>query len=169
MLPRDSIGGFSLIELIIMISLISIIMAISLPYFNNWKKSLNYQQAARQMTSMLREAHSTAISSGVAQMVVFKPNSSSFQTIPYDNVLDNWKYGSPTSIQILPTDVTMKSTISGTSNANVYAQMNTNGLITLQCPATGAISDPYISVNDGATQKYLIKVSPVGRIYLQQK
>lgn len=110
---------------------------------------------------MLRQAHSQAISTNVPQMVVFKPNSSSYQWIT-----SPWT-SSPKQVEYCPTTVALRTTTSGTSTGNVYAQFNTNGTVSLQAP-DGTPSDGNVTVNNGSTVMYQITINRTGRIQSQR-
>lgn len=161
-------GGFTLVELMIVLGFIAILFAMALPSISDWRRNLFVRQAARQMTGMLGEARGQAINKNLQYMVVFKPMSSSYQ-IFQGNQSYNASY-SPSAGQSkrnTPVGVTVRTTSGGTSTANVYVQFNPNGTAKLKSPS-GADSDNNISVNNGTKQVYLITVAPTGRVTLQK-
>ncbi len=67
-------AGFSLIELMVAMAIMAALMAISVPSFMGWRQNLKYRETAREVTSILREAKSRAITNNQEQQVVFDPN-----------------------------------------------------------------------------------------------
>ncbi len=73
-------GGFSLIEMIVVIAIMATILAIATPTFLQWRQKLVYRETAREVSSMLREAKSRAIANNVEQQVQFSPYKPSVST-----------------------------------------------------------------------------------------
>lgn len=120
-------GGFTLIEVMVVVAVVGIIVAIALPPFVNWRNSLGYRQTARGMTAVLREAKSRAITRNVQQMVVFKPNSSSYRLLEGNRAYNSQESGwTPVLKQEIPATVAIGGN-DGASRANVSVQFNPNG------------------------------------------
>ena len=164
-----SARGFSLAELMVVVCMLGVLCAIALPPLSAWRYNQNYRQTAEGMLSALRTGRSMAVSRNVQRMVVFKPNSSSFQTFSssrtYTTIASGW--GAWQKKTIVPAMVTIKTGATGTSAGNVYVKFRPDGTAQMTAPDNTTASDPNISVNDKTTQKYLITVSPTGRIALQ--
>ncbi len=123
-------GGFTLIEVMVVVAVMAILIAVALPPFVNWRNSLGYRQTARGMTAILREARSRAITRNLQQMVVFKPNSSSYSLLSssdraYNTQENGWALD---QTQQIPATVTIGGN-DGTSRANVSVQFNPNGTL----------------------------------------
>ncbi len=68
-------GGFSLIELIIVIAIVSILIAIALPPYVQWRESAQYHEVGREIASFLREARSKSIATNLQYRVEFGPGT----------------------------------------------------------------------------------------------
>jgi len=158
--------GFTLLELIISIGILGIIFTIATPSLLDYKRSLDYKTTAREITTILRKARSTAVSANQPQMVVFKPNSSSYNWISYNTTSASWT--GVVLTKTAPNTVLIRSTVAGTATANVYVQFNTNGTANLKAPS-GAGSDGNVSINSGAVQKYVITTTNTGRVSILKK
>lgn len=64
MMDRDKIKGFSLIELLITLSILSILLAVSLPNFQDTVESINTNSQAKLLMTTLSLARSEAIKRG---------------------------------------------------------------------------------------------------------
>lgn len=71
--------GINLIEVAITIAIIAILLAISIPLFNNYIDGKKLDTALRQVEADLRKAQSLAKSSGKPYTVDFTQNSSAYQ------------------------------------------------------------------------------------------
>lgn len=174
------IKGFTLVELIAVIGMMTIMFAIALPALHDWISNFSYRQTARQITSMCREARNLAISKNLQHMVVVNPGSNDcriFRGIRAYNTLlplapsytlpDASGYATQVDKLIAAKNSVIRSGAAGTSGNTTYVQFNPNGTAIL-CDQDGTDNDGSISVNDGTTQKYRISVTQTGRISLQK-
>lgn len=67
--PRDS--GFSLIEVLVTMSLMGILMAIAISGWSSWSKASAHTGTAREIQSVMRQAQQRAITEGAATCVQF--------------------------------------------------------------------------------------------------
>lgn len=67
--------GFSLVELIVVMAIIVIIMAISLPSFISWRESQQYRQAGNELAAALRAARSKSITTNRQVELEFSGNT----------------------------------------------------------------------------------------------
>jgi Tfp pilus assembly protein FimT len=69
-----------MLELVIVLAIMSILIAVSIPSILNWRQGLVYRETAREVASMLREAKSRAITNNLEQQIVFSPYSPGVST-----------------------------------------------------------------------------------------
>jgi prepilin-type N-terminal cleavage/methylation domain-containing protein len=67
--------GFTLIELMIVLAILSIFIAIALPSYVEWRQNAQYHEVTREIASFLREARSKAIGANLQYRVEFGPGS----------------------------------------------------------------------------------------------
>jgi prepilin-type N-terminal cleavage/methylation domain-containing protein len=68
---KNSAAGFSLIELLVAISLVLILGAISAPYFFTMRQNASYREAARTVASAMRDARTQAVATNLQHRLVF--------------------------------------------------------------------------------------------------
>lgn len=162
-------GGFTLLEVVIVVAVMGILVAVALPPFVNWRNTLGYRQTARGMTAMLREARSRAVTRNVQQMVVFKPNSSSYTMLQgsraYNTPAPGW---TPLEIQKPSRNVAIRSGNGAPPQANVSVQFNPNGTVRL-ADRNGGQSDGTITVSDGTAEQFQLTITPSGMITVKKK
>ena len=158
-------NGFSLVELLIVISVMAIMMAFALPYYIDWRKNINYRETAKAITSFMREARSKAIAKGLQHQVVISPTSSNYQLQVYNIATSS--FDAPSQTLYAPPDVTIRSSLDGTATTSMTVIFNSNGTATITSvdgPTSGNVS-----INDKTTQKYLVTVLQTGRVSSQKK
>jgi type IV fimbrial biogenesis protein FimT len=157
--------GFSVTELIVVIALAAILMAMSLPYYSDWRKTRYLRATASEISNFMREARSYAISKGVRHRVVFDPINKTYQLQEFNIATSS--YNAPTNVLTAPTEVTIRSSADGTSTATLSVEFNPNGTATITGPE--APMNGNVSINQGATQVYWVNVLQTGRISMLKK
>ncbi len=148
-----SSAGFTLIELMVVVFLAAVLAAMAVPSFAQWRQSLEYREAARNIVSQLREARSRAIAANREHRVEFEPAAGRYGLRAGDRAQNtNWATVPPiTNWSTLPNEVNMSSNVGS-------IQFNTNGT------ANGGT----ITVRDGAlNDKYKVVIVRTGRIRIR--
>jgi prepilin-type N-terminal cleavage/methylation domain-containing protein len=73
--PVRAERGFTLTELIVVLALLTVLSAISIPPFVQWISNAKYRASARNIMSILRETKSKAITSNLEHRVEFESNN----------------------------------------------------------------------------------------------
>jgi len=68
-------GGFSLIELMVVIGIMAIILAVALPIYNQWRQSTALSTASQTLMAHLKQARVMAVSNNRQVSVTFTANS----------------------------------------------------------------------------------------------
>jgi type II secretion system protein H len=77
-------GGFTLIELMVAVSVMAVLMAIAIPSVANHMALQEIRASAQQVTDVLREARDTAINEGQPRYVLFDPSTVGYEVRRYD-------------------------------------------------------------------------------------
>jgi type IV fimbrial biogenesis protein FimT len=68
-------GGFSLIEMMVVLGIMAIILAVALPAFNAWRESTALQSAEETLMAHIKQARIMAVSGNRSVSVTFTTNS----------------------------------------------------------------------------------------------
>lgn len=145
--------GFSLVELLVVITIIAVIAGISTPSFIEWTRNARFKEAANLVVTAMREGKSQAINLNQRVSVDFKLDTPR-----------HVKVGSK-SASLFGKDVILKG---GTTDECT----GTANLLTFEFNPDGSVTNAgYICIFDGAVQKYLISIptANTGRILLVKK
>lgn len=73
--PRRHREGFSLIELLVVMTIIGLVMVAAVPASMRFYESIQYRQAIRDVVTLLASARHAAVSSGQARDVLIDPRA----------------------------------------------------------------------------------------------
>lgn len=84
---KNRTGGFTLVEVIVVVAIIGIMSAIAIPAINTWVPNYRLKAAARDVFSNLQKARSMAVKFNRETAVVFDPANERY------SLCDNWTGG----------------------------------------------------------------------------
>ncbi len=82
MSPQNRDSGFTMIELLVTISLLGIMMAIAISGWTSWAKASSQSGAARELQSVMRQAQVRAVTEGRAICVAFRVAQNDYTRLP---------------------------------------------------------------------------------------
>lgn len=155
-------SGFSLIELLVAITVVGILSAIALPSYRSWIDSAKYKEAARRVASLLRQGRSEAVAKNRECQAKFN-----FETDRYSLARGNLSSGSTTFVDMAVSESGFSAgvEIRGESDCSVNL-----GEETLQFNPNGSSDTLDICIMDDAgNKKYLVgvTVANTGRVVIQ--
>ena len=176
--PRPSPGfdslsadsGFSLIEMIVVVAIVSIVLAIATPSVVTWRSNLYFGQTSKDSRTVLRQAQNMSMAMNRQHYVVFKPNSSAnrgayaFKLIRRSVDPTNTNFANYSCVQKFGTNsvVSIQGT-TATPMANIGFTFNPNGTVLLSYPG-GNANDGNVGIYNLAVPKYLVSISKTGKI-----
>lgn len=132
---RTSNGGFTLIELVIVLVLLGVITAIATPSFMHYMKSQRLSGACRQLFTDLTKARAQAVGQN-CRIIIELTNSTDYKIIRDTNnnsVIDTGETGETRSIRPTYHDVTFSAATAATSFTPIFYPNGTgnNGTISV--------------------------------------
>lgn len=118
--------GFSLIELMMVIGIMSIILAIAVPYFNQWRQSTALSTATETMMAHLKQARVRAVSDNRQVAVSFATNGYTVDSAgsnPQQYLLSDYAKG----MTLTFTSASLTFDSNGTANNDKVTVKNSNG------------------------------------------
>lgn len=154
--------GFTIVELLIVISIMGIISAISVPGLLEWRRNAQYKEAAQTALAALRQAKGQAVNLNQSVTVLFTLDSSA------DNTANKVKIGSGADT-FFQKGIEIKWGATGNANCND----EDNGDKEFTFLPNGTFDNTqlgYICIFDGTTSKYRagVAVANTGRVLMQK-
>src|ERR671919_2850220 len=83
-------AGYSLVELMTVLGVVSILFAIAAPTISNHIALQNIRSAGQEVVTLLRETREAAINQGLPRIVRFNPADATYQVFEYDPAAKTW-------------------------------------------------------------------------------
>jgi prepilin-type N-terminal cleavage/methylation domain-containing protein len=145
--------GFTAIELIIVLVIISVLSALALPSYLQWRQSLEARETASDFVHLLRKAKSDAINTNLEQEVQFN-----VATQQYGKRQGNQAFNATFPAMTAADWTSIKREVSFTPSVNI--QFYPNGTSTYSIATSASITVQ----NSGGTRTFIVSVSNSGFI-----
>lgn len=170
-LNSSSSDGFSLIELLVAIAVVGILAALALPAYRSWMDNTEYKEAARRLTSILRQGRSVAVARNRECRVTFD-----FAADQYTLALGDRPYSSSSFSEVLVgnTGLPQGVDLRGDNDADVDDDDDcsvTTGTAIIKFNPNGSANTRYVCVMDDAgNRQYRVGVpaANTGRSVIQR-
>ena len=158
-------AGTTLLELLVVVSIVGVLLAMAVPSFQNSFKSVHLSSATSAVTGAIQSARYKAVVSGCQYQIAFLQTTTTFQ------VTGQTLSGSPPSCASTFTNVGPAISWSGTGNgitllASTTLQFTPAGIVTLvsggSTPCTAGVA--CLKLSNGSTTTSTIIVSGVGNV-----
>jgi len=170
---KTNANGFSLIELIVAITLVGILAAISFPMMSNWMQNARYKEGARDVASILRDARARSIAKNLEYEVGFDLGADRYM-LRQGNLAYNTR-----SFTDHPEDWTVLATnLEPPSNVDIVGLVDCSNddasdfAFSIQFNPNGTGTSKYVCILDKATggKKFRIGVpsATTGRVTIQK-
>jgi len=172
---RRTSAGFSLIELMVTISVIGIALVIAVPSFGRWTADASVRAAAESLTSAIRQTQSLAISRGRTSMFALtsdKPPTTS--SIPAQNGTNWFAELNPLTtdeplanqgLMLKSTDATLRNvTVNGPALICFSSTGRQSSVTTQNLGACAPGPSTYSLSRTGATRQFQVQVFQGGRV-----
>lgn len=113
--------GFTLIELVVTLAVLTIMMAIALPATSGWRKNAQYKETTRDVVSLLRRARSLAVRQNQIISVTIDPANRKYSLNGAETILpkgvevevkekdtDTWQQAISETINFRPQEAQIK-------------------------------------------------------------
>lgn len=152
--PNRPAGGFTLVELVVVVAVVAVAAAIAVPRYTSSLSRYRADMAARRIAADLGMARNRAKVQGATQTVVFTPTTETY-TLPGVAGLDN---PSATYTVVISSDPYKADLVSASFGGSATASFNGYG-----APAAGGS----VVVQAGSTQKTVLLDANTGEAKVQ--
>lgn len=164
-------AGLTLIEVIVVMSLLAILMAMATPSLMWMRENAEFRDAARGVANQMQEVRSLAIRDGIAHRIDCDPEAGSCELgkVEYNTTNDEWE-STLLSSYVFPSRATMRT---GTACDKLLAadsleiEFFPNGNAEIR----GAMTEPRVCINeDSSTTRYMVTLTSLttGRVVIDK-
>lgn len=160
MTPSSRDSGFTLIEVLVTISLLGIMMAIAVGGYSSWAKASAHSGAAGELQSAMRQAQQRAVTEGRATCVLFDDAADSYEVY-------RGRCSDSTKVRVLgPVRVSSSAEVGITSPAFTSSAGTPSPGVSFQARGTGSPGQVQVT-RSGSSKVYLLTVDGLtGRVSL---
>ncbi len=169
---KRPVGGFTMVELLIVVAMLGIIAAIAAVSIRGMRPSLDAKQTATALVNLLWQARSDAVAGNFQYKIEFNVPNNQYRmqrgSQAYNTPNTGWTTVSGYDWTTLSSGITMTSGNCASTNS-VDVQFNANGTARLETPAGTVSTTPVtVCIQGSSTGKtYQIIVTPSGSVALQ--
>ena len=157
---RQSDSGFSLVELIIVITIVAILSGFAVPSILELSRDMKFRQASREIVSTFRKAKDYAISKNVQHRVNFNASTRQYLIIQGNSLYRSTAW-SPLGNAMMELPIGVFINFSSGFNT-LSVQFNPNGTA---LDISGGLNSAIVKIQDStAKTRYLVTVEKSGRI-----
>lgn len=126
---EQSEAGFTLIELIVVVVVLTALLMIVTPSVRQWRLNADYRDAARRVANFLQEGRNQSISQGIAHTVTCTPATSNctVATVAYNDAGKRFDVGTLVGNYTFPESTVMKTGAACDQDTAVTVEYFPNG------------------------------------------
>ncbi len=155
--------GFTLLEALVVMSMMAVLVALAVPYFGGWRKNAQFKEGARLLASAFREARSVAISRNLESRVAIDVPGNAFH-VEVGNLTNNSTTWTPLKggETTLSGSVSLKSEddCSGATALSIAFSPNGTGETGVLCIMDGTAPKYRVGVQSETSGRVEIKKDP---------
>lgn len=149
--------GFTAIEMIIVLVIISVLSAMAVPSFLQWRQSLEARETARDFVNILRLAKSDAINTNLEQEVQFNAVSQQYGKHQGNRAFNSTSFSAMTAADWSR----IKPEVTFTPSVNIQFYPNGTSTYSVATAATITVQ------NNTGTRTFVVSVTNTGSIRMQ--
>ncbi len=158
--------GFTLFEVIVALSILSIMATLALPAVGTWRENASYRKAARELTSALRSARAQAISSNLEHRLEVDLDKRCFRLVHGNRAAGSSSSSWENNVVFNWTELPPGPLLRGTADCSKNA-----GMVNIHFNPQGSANRHYLCIMDSTGGKRFqlgVPYAATGRIVIRQ-